>query len=272
MRGLWLSLLLLAACSAPPAPTALPTRQLSAPTLAPSPAVPILSSEQLYSATLSAGQNDPTAAALPNNAPLPPWASAASAEGVQTVSITLSAALSVQGDLYAPPGQRLPGVVLLAQDRKAWGALPLALQGAGLAVLLVDWPAEGRPQDVGRLLESFSELAAVDPGHLALVAASQASESALQGCALEALCDGLALLSPPQANALAVAQLAPRPLLVVASPDEQASYAAALALAALPGVQSIQATAGQGAGMVTSTPQLIEALVAWLDGVLRPAP
>ena len=272
MRALGLSLLLLAACSAAPAPTALPTHQLSAPTLAPSPAVPILSSEQLYSATLSAGQNDPTAAALPNNAPLPPWASAASAEGIQAVTITLSANLSVQGDLYAPPDQRLPGVVLLAQDRAAWGALPLALQRAGLAVLAVDWPAEGRPEGVGRLLESFSELAAIDPGHLALIAAGRASEAAARGCALEALCDGLALLGPSQADAAAVAQIVPRPVLVVASQDDQASYAAALALAAVRGVQFIQAPAGQGAGMAADNPQLIEALAAWLNGVLRPLP
>ncbi|MCS6834839.1 MAG: hypothetical protein NZ750_02335 [Anaerolineae bacterium] len=272
MRARWLSLLLLAACSAPPAPTALPTRQLSAPTLAPSPVIPILSSEQLYSATLSAGRNNPTAAALPNNAPLPPWASAANAEGVQTVAVTLSAVLSVQGDLYAPPGQRLPGVVLLTSERTAWGALPLALQGAGLAVLAVDWPAAGRPEDVGRLLESFSELVAVDPGRLAVLAAGQASGAALRGCALEALCDGLALLSPSQADADALSQVVPRPVLVVASQDDATSYAAALALAALPGVQSIQAPSGRGANMLASSPPLIEALVAWLSSVLRSAP
>jgi len=273
MRVLWLSLLLLAACSAAPAPTPVPTRQLSAATLAPSPPVPILSSEQLYEATLSAGQNAPTAAALPNNAPLPPQSSAANAEGVQQVTITLSAALMVQGDLYAANGQqRLPAVILLAEERAAWGALPLALQARGLAVLAVDWPAEGQAEDVGRLLESLSELASIDPGRLALAAAGPSGMAALRGCALEALCDGLALLSPPQANSEALAQLLPRPVLLVASADDQASVSAVQAMLAQPGVLSIRAEAGQGAPMVANSPPLIAALVDWLSALLQPSP
>src|SRR5450432_375107 len=111
------------------APPLTPTFPLSAPTLEPSPTIlPFVSAatQPLY-----VGQSNPTAAALPGNAELPPLAAGTLAPGQtpQPIQVTAPDRTLLSGDLYISPTQSLsPGILMLAPDNKAWLDLPLQLQ------------------------------------------------------------------------------------------------------------------------------------------------
>lgn len=260
-------LLLLAACQAPPPPTPTLTRAFSAPTLEPSPQVLIRTSDELYSATLSAGISDPTAAALPRNAPLPPLVLSTDTAGVQSVVLSLAQG-QVNGDLYVPAQEeRVPAVLIVAQTRSAFASFAEALRGAGLVSLVIDPRFSLSAEEMGFLVEILSEAGAVDPSHLAVLAELDHSETALNACALTELCDALILLSPQWANLPndALNAYLPRPVLVVAAQDDSVSFAAAVALVGAGAVQSAQTATGRGVGMLALDSQLSGALIDWLQ-------
>jgi len=271
-----LLLSLLVACDVlPQQPTLTPTRDLSAPTLAPSPTVNILNSQELYGDSIADGQNNPTAAALPNTGALPPFAAGTHEPGGSaTVQIVLQNGEIVVGDLYETSNalHRSPGVLLIGRDRLAWGLLPAQLFAADFSVLVVDTPASPRPADFDVLLTSLSELGPVDPAHIAVVGAQDAADLSLLGCAITAICDAVVLLSPRSRDTLlnVLPNYNPRPMLVIAGQDDTASFQVALALAGTfgAGSQFIDYPSGSGTDLLSINPDLNTRIITWLQNVL----
>ncbi len=272
--------LLLAACDSllPPSPTPTVGRVISGVTIEPSatffPRQPTYVPFDEY----LAGQNDPTAAALPAGGALPPLVvgSTLQTEGTpapskHTIQITAMDGAQLPGDFYVTPGERLPGVLLLAPDRTAWGDFPAALNAAGFAVLSMDL-REGALLDFTVMLQALNSGDA-DPANLAVIGANAGADVALLGCAGDMLCDAAVLLSPSGDPALVNAMPAynPRPILLAASEDDAAAFAAITAIqtAASGSVQFQPFTnAGSGAVMLVNRPDFADLLIAWLRQVL----
>lgn len=220
---LFLTLFTLAACDSP-LPTPIPTRALSAPTLAPSPEILPLIPEVDPAQTGGLGQSDPTAAALPAGAELPPLPVGTRdlASAFQTVQVTIASGI-LEGDLYTPSADlRVPGVILLAADRAAWLDFPLRLRDAGLTVLSITYNT-GDPSAFASLVQTLIQVGTVDPTRIAVVAADSASRAALDGCGADALCDAAALLNPQEVTTDVVLRFNPRPLLIAAPASDTAA-------------------------------------------------
>jgi hypothetical protein len=263
---------LLAGCAAgEPVPTATPTAALSAPTLAASPTVQILNSDELYGDTTSSGQNNPLAAALPSGGELPPLLSSTlEPSGAQSVQLVLAEGPLLNGDLYIKGDFRVPGVLLLAPDKLAWGLLPLQLHAAGMTVLVADLPPVA--SDIATILISFSELNAVDPARLGVIGADSGANLALQGCAMYAACDALVLLSPEGRDTLpgVMPNYNPRPLLLSVAQTDTEAYLTSVALAGLSSnAQLITYDSGRGAGLLALHPDLSNTIVTWMNEQLR---
>jgi hypothetical protein len=262
---------LLAACTgAEVTPlAATPTRALSGPTLAPSVAPEFLRSDQLYgTATGFIGQNNPDAAAVPNDGVVPPAPVAEEGGGSGTlVRMTLSDGEVVLGDLYPPVGEggRGFGLLLLGPDRLAWRGLADALASAGFTVLVAETQGAPLAADISILLQNLGETAWADPGQLGVMAGTEASVAALEACIADGLCKALALLSPIGAELPArAAAFDPHPLLVVAAADDRDAYPVALGLvAAAQQGKFLEAATGQATGMLAADPSLVGAVVGW---------
>lgn len=267
--------LILSACEVlPEAPTPTPTRTFSGPTLQPSPTVAIRSSDELYAASTPAGSSDPTIAALPNEAFLPPVASGTrEASGAELVRVVMDDGSLLLADFYHEGTARQPGVLLLGPDRLAWGLLPVQLQGAGFAVLSVDMRATPRTADLEPLLSALMESGAVDPGRIAVMGAAQGADIALLGCANLPACDAVALLSPLGRDSLLNAMITynPRPLLVAVGRDDREAYAAGLAITnvAQGETRFLEFETGRGTALLRLNPTLSDELVGWLASVLQ---
>ncbi len=202
-----------------------PTFELSAPTLAASPTVRILTSEELYSEDNTQGQNSPTAAALPSGGGLPPLSFGERTPlGVSApVQIVLDDGVLVEGELYSSGQERLAGVLLLARQRDVWGELPRQLFNNGYTVAVMTLrPSVPRVNDLSTMLLAVSELGTVDPARMAVIGLEEGADLTLLGCAVDALCDGAVLIRPTLRDALldALSRYGMRPLLLVATPDD----------------------------------------------------
>ncbi len=253
----------------------LPQTAAPAPTNTPIPLTPtvqIRNSEELYGDAIRDGQNDPTAAALPNSGSLPPRELGAAEIGAaQTVEVVLPDAQVIQGDLYVAGDtlSRVPGVLLLNADRRAWGDLPQELQSAGYTVLAVDSTALPT-EDMESLFESVSEIGSVDPGRIAVIGAESGADLALLSCAIDAICDAAVLLSPRGQETLVniLPNYNPRPLFVVAAQNDAEGFAAAAALARnfADGSRFLEMASGTGTGLLALNSGLGREIIAWLDG------
>lgn len=270
---LFIMLMIFTGCSGSDSvPTVTPTVALSAPTLAPSPTVKVLTSDELYGDTSIGGQNNPVAAALPSGGELPPlFFGTIEPAGTQTVQIVLADGSLVTGDLYAEGDFRVPGVLLLAPDRVSWGLLPLQLHAAGLSVLVTDLPPAA--SDIETVLISFSELPVVDPARLAVIGADYGAGLALTGCAAYLACDALVLLSPDGRETLPglMSSYNPRPLLIAVAEADADAYLTSLALAsAASHAQLLDYTTGRGTGLLALYPDLVDKIVQWLPEQFAP--
>ncbi len=267
---LFMAIALLAGCEALATPTLTPTRSLSAPTLAASPqpfALP--PSEVPGSFVDEAGANDPTVAALPNDANLPPLAlqnEPITASDRRLVQVTATDGGLISGELYlVEDGQRRPGVLLFAENRGVWGGFPQQLADAGHTVLAVDMA------DADQFGPVFSALADVaDPGRLAAIGEQAHADFALAGCADDNRCDTIVLLSPVDRIAVlnAATRFNPRPLLVAASAADGEALTVAEALgAATTGETLVQRfdDAGRGAAIIQNRPDMADLIITWLQ-------
>ena len=260
--GLALLMLTLAGCVSSP-PTAEPTSALSAPALASSPTPVILSSEQLYQDDPRfIGQSNPRFAQFPVDAALPPVQS-----GDGQVEVVLEDGAVLPGEIFQFPDSRQPGILMLGGVSTSWGALPLKLAQAGFAVLVVESGAMPQTRQVETMFQSLIAVATVDPGNIGIIGAAQTADTAMLACAVNALCDAAALLSPLSRDTLLnmIGSYGERPLWLAASREDGESHAAALALAqaARAEVELVEAETGRGASLLQSRPELVNQLVDW---------
>ncbi len=260
--------LLLPACdllAPPPEPSPTP-----APTQTPETLIPQIPTLNL---TQPPGVNDPTAAAVPNDAAVP-----------RAVNISASDGLALRGKFY-PAAVPAPGVLLLhmlGHSKEDWNAVGSALQEAGFAALAVDMRGHGDTgggadwvlarSDVGMMFEWLAGQPNVDGTRLAAVGASIGANLALIGCTEYAACRAVALLSPGLdyrgvKTEPAVVGLGERPLLLVASESDTYSMQTVRALAeAAQGEPQLQIyqDAGHGTDMLNAEPDLQPLLTNWL--------
>jgi predicted esterase len=276
-----------AACDSlePVPPTLTPIRELSGPTLEASPTFLILPPTEVPPDFANRGQSGFEIGSAPFEGALPPISIGISpTSGASIVQITLSDGRNLRGELYENRptqlsgetiNQRLPGIVLLGEAPERWGEFPAQLRDAGYTVLVMNADAPTTGDDVSAILQSLSDALAVNPGLMAVIGASQGADLALVGCAVEALCDTAILLSPTSADTLInlMTDYNPRPLMVAASSEDALAYNTALALqTAARGDFSLAAydNAGHGIELLTNAPDLISAIIDWLNVTLIP--
>lgn len=257
----------------PPSPT--PTRVFSGPTLVPSPTVRIQTSDELYGSNDLDGQNNATAAALPNSGSLPPLQlGTREPSGAESVQIVMRDASVVIGDLYEAPDVlvRRPGVLLIAPDRLGWGLLPAELLTAGYTVLVTDLPQSARAEDMDVLLTSLSENGTVDPARIAVIGAEQGADLGLLGCATVPICDALVMVTPQSRGTLlnVVANYNPRPLLMLVGQADTEAVITASALLSLAagGSDLTQYPSGRGQSLVTQNEDATQIILDWLATAL----
>ncbi|MCY3780185.1 MAG: hypothetical protein OXG78_07750 [Chloroflexi bacterium] len=237
-----------------------------APRFDPTPTIHIVSSDELYGEDSRAvGETSPGLASFPVGAVLPPAPDADSEHGV---TVLLDAATSIRGELYLADGPRNPGLLLLGEDARAWGNLPSRLSQAGYVALVLETEATTRARHVETMLQSLIAVSNVDAGLIAVVGAGRAADLALLACAVNSLCDALALLSPLSRDTLlnVLPSYGERPLwLAAANADAEARRAAAaLAEAARGEARFLAVPGGRGALMLQLQPELEEDLLLWL--------
>ncbi len=256
--------------------TPTPTRNFSAPTMEPSPNPFAMGppTEAPPDSSNGIGQNDPTAAALPNRdgGALPPLPVGTMTGPRQTVRLTAEDGTLLSGMLYQQEAERQPGVLLLASDANSWSGFPQQLHEAGFTVLVMPLRTGGELDDFHVMLDSLTSGIA-DPSRIIVVGAAQGADVALAGCAEMAVCLGAALLSPLDAVALPgiMASFNPRPLFVTASQQDAESYAVAEALDAAATstgklLQPLE-NAGRGTAILLNRPDVGDLLIEWLRRV-----
>ncbi|MDQ7028228.1 MAG: hypothetical protein Q9P44_22005 [Anaerolineae bacterium] len=261
----------------PPSQATATTRNFSAPTLAPTSEIIIRNSQELYGDTTpfgGVGQNSIAAAALPNEAALPPLLSGTrEPSGAESVQLLLDSGEVIIGDLYEQisPESRVAGVLIIGRDRLSWGLLPVELFGAGFTVLVLELPQTVRVTDLDALLTSFSEAATVDPSRIAVIGAEGSADMALLACATFAICDAVVMLTPQGRDTLlnVLPNFSPRPVFVSAAQNDTEGYPIAVAIASqfAEGSQFVEVAAGRGTSLLALNSDLSRTIATWLRGV-----
>jgi hypothetical protein len=260
--------LLLAACDAIEAPLPTLTDVPSGPTIQPSPmGFPVLPTE-IPPDFLAEGQNDPTAAALPRDAGLPPLPIGTPEIGRQQVEITASDGTLLYGELYQLGANRLPGILIIGDDLSQWGDFPAQIQRAGFTVLAMQMRPEQNVSDFQVMMDALNT-GTVDPGRIGVIGAGQGADLALLGCSTNRQCDALVLLSPfgEQSLSAAIRDYSSRPIFISASRDDSMAFATGESInASALGEKFFQPfdSAGRGAELVINRPDLAELITGWL--------
>ncbi|MDE2853164.1 MAG: hypothetical protein OXN88_03230 [Chloroflexota bacterium] len=262
----------LASCALPAA--TLPRPEITpsaAPLIIPTATVFLLDSEALYADGQGrSGRTSRHIASLPSGSVLPPAPSGDSERGV---SVLLDPHTILPGELYREGGQVEPAILMLGAETAAWGALPLQLSEAGFVVLTLQTASSTPAGQVDAMLQSLIAIPGVDAGAIGLIGEARAADLAMLGCAVNTLCDALALFSPLSRDTLLnmIPSFGERPLWLSASSDDGESHAAALSLS-----QSVRGRAqfelvdtGRGAAILNANPGLSEQLVKWFALHLR---
>ena len=217
-----------------------------------------LSAEALYSdTTRHTSTTSNRFASLPAGAILPP---APSGDSEMGVSVLLDARTTIRGELYQTGGAPLPAILILGGEIAAWGALPQKLSQAGFVVLVLQTGPSEPARHIDLMLRSLIALPGVDAGAIGLVGEGRSADLAMLGCAVNTLCDALALFSPTSRATLLnmIPSFGERPLWLTASRSDSASHAAALSLSqALAGqAQYVELESGFGAGLLDAAPRI----------------
>ncbi|MCY3833729.1 MAG: hypothetical protein OXG85_11980 [Chloroflexi bacterium] len=245
----------------------------AAPTSVPSSTALARRSEALFTdQTRHSGKTSSSFASLPAGAVLPPAPSGASE---RAVTVLLDAGAVMRGELYRRGASAEPAILMLGADLSAWGELPLQLSEAGFVVLALQTDSVTPARLVNAMIQSLIAVRGVDAGAIGLIGEARAADLALLGCAVNTLCDALALLSPQSRETLLnmMPSFGERPLWLAASASDSESQAAALALSqAAQGQARLEMVAeGRGAAMLAANPGLSEQLLAWIALQLRGA-
>ncbi len=262
---------MLAGCGLSPdwQPTSAPTA--ADPRPVPTPTEFVLSREGIYRDDLRhLGVTSADLASLPAGAILPP---APSAESERGVSLLLDNRTTISGELYRQSSQPEPALMLLGAEISAWGPLPQQLSAAGFVVLVLQTDHLMPARQVDTMLQSLIAIQGVDAGAIGLIGEAQSADLAMLGCAVNSLCDALALFSPTSRATLMnmLPSYGERPLWLAAGRSDSQSHAAALALSQrLRGqAQFIELDHGRGLDLLRAEPSLANQLVDWFVHHLR---
>lgn len=265
----------LSACDALPQavdPTA--TRRFTAETLAPTEVIQIQNSQELYGDNITDGQSNPTAAALPVDAALPPIQSGTIGEtGTQAIQIFLEDGRAINGSLYenGSTDARTAGILIVGREIEAWGSLPSELFDAGYTVLVVNLPGIMRAEDMQVLLTSLSETGSVDPARIAAIGAEESADMVILGCAIYEICDAVVMLSPQSRSAIlnVLPNFNPRPMFIAAGQNDAESFATASSIATSfsPESRFVEQSTGSGTGLLTLNSNLSVMIIDWLSTV-----
>ena len=225
----------------------------------------VLSSEGLFTdAIRHIGVTSRYLASLPAGAVLPPAPSGDSERGV---SVLLADRTTLHGELYQGGDQSQPAILILGGEISAWGTLPLQLSQVGFVVLVIQTDPLTPARQVETLLQSLIAIPGVDASAIGVIGEARSADLAMLGCAVNTLCDALALFSPTSRQTLLnmIPSFGERPLWLTASRSDSESHAAALSLSqALRGrAQLVEVDSGRGAGLLNAEPGLADRLVTW---------
>ncbi|MBN1562824.1 MAG: alpha/beta fold hydrolase [Anaerolineae bacterium] len=218
-------------------------------------------------------QDLPTITPLPTEAQLP-------------ILISAADGLILNSTLYNAAARPAPGVLIMVRDRAAWGELALRLQARGYAVLLVDLRGYGTTggstdwvlaqDDAHAALSQFSQLPGIASSQITVIGAGIGANLLLSACSSDLACGGAILLSPGLdylgiTTPDAVARLGTRPMLIVASENDDNNPADSIALDSMargdhqliiyPAQQNVD---GHGAALLTAQPGLLDTIANWL--------
>lgn len=232
-----------------------------------------LSAEALYAdRTRHSGVTSFRFASLPAGAILPP---APLGDSELDVTVLLDARTTIRGELYQSGGAAIPAILILGGETADWGALPHNLSQAGFIVLALQIGPATPARHIDLMLRSLIALPAVNAGAIGLVGEGRSADLAMLGCAVNTLCDALALFSPTSRATLLnmIPSFGARPLWLSASRSDSASHAAAQSLSqALPGqAKLIEIPSGFGTDLLHVAPELADQLVDWFTLQLKDA-
>ncbi|HVU14681.1 MAG TPA: hypothetical protein VHD90_25570, partial [Phototrophicaceae bacterium] len=197
----------------------------------------------------------------------------------QSIEVTAPDGTQLSGDLYTSATQDIsPGLLLLASSNDVWGNLPQQLQQKGYTVLVMPLRANlvinsaTAVGDFEAMIQSLEQVA--DPGHLGVIGAQGGADVGLAGCAVEALCDALVMLSPTSLDIAqnTITRYNPRPLYLAVAQDDSASYAIIQYLrSAAQGEVGYDAPSGSasGAALLQADPTLSDQLIQWISKELN---
>ncbi|MCU0499742.1 MAG: hypothetical protein MUF87_20515 [Anaerolineae bacterium] len=272
-RLLILFTLILSACDSPPVSTVTPTRDIppldASPTFDIRPPTPIPDDFAILD---SQGFNNPTAAALPNEAEFLPQTTLISGERPSLITINTVNGTPLNGEWYPSLSDTLgPGVLLIGGPLDDWAGFPVILQNAGFTVLLVESRLPMLPGDFSAMIDRLTADPTVDAQRIAVIGASTGADAALIGCSQEPRCDLAVLLSPGQRDPLvqAMTTFNPRPLFLAASADDPTTSQIAQELRTLAqGEAFYQSLTGVGHGtqILKNAVETELLIVEWLIG------
>lgn len=184
--GLWVGVLLLAACEVVPQPT--PVAETLLPTLAPSPTVlPLVPAENPNSFV---GRSDPTAAALAAEGEpdqdIAPVAQAT--EAVIPLMVVVSDGTVLRADFYGAPQRPAAAVLVLGQ----FEPLASTLQAAGYHVMRL--PDANTHAEITAALDTLRGLPVVS--EIGVVVTARDAQAAQQACAEQGICRALLVVDP----------------------------------------------------------------------------
>jgi pimeloyl-ACP methyl ester carboxylesterase len=243
-------------------------------------------------------ENEPEAAEEPaaEPQPVPPTMvpeTAVTQPTTQNITIEAADGLLLHAAYSAPGGiPPFPGVILLhmlGSNRQVWEEVGLtdALLADGYAVLALDMRGHGESgsgqdwekadDDLLRVWTYFAGLADVDEARTAVIGASIGSNMALRTGANQPAIKTVALLSPGLdyrrvTTDDAIIQYGSRPLLIIASEEDQYAADSSRTLAEMsqgPATLQLYDGAGHGTNMFGPEPELTQLLLDWLNQYLR---
>ena len=185
----------LSACLLPFSAISLPSpTQTPRPPILPSPTALVLRSDELYpDESDQVGSSIPSYGSLPAGAVLPP---APAGESERDVMVALDARTVLRGELFQIDTRLQPGILVLGTELGSWGRLPLQLAEAGFVVLVLKTETSTQARHVETSLQSLIAVSGVDAGKIGVIGEARSADIALIACAVNSLCDAVALLSP----------------------------------------------------------------------------
>lgn len=250
-----------------PEPSATPTPEY--PEVLPSPSPDIrFPTEISGEIPMGDGITIPQAAGLPADSPVSTQIALPDLQLPDLITVSLRDGNTLNAEVYAGRAGSA-GILLVGTTFEGWGGLPVSLRDLGYTVLTVQG---GVTFDAANILPMFDTLSVqpnVDAARLYIIGVEDGANMALSGCEVESRCVGVVIISPTPAESLLASArgMGPRPILIAASREDAASFAAAEAAgqAAQNAVFQAFEGAGRGTQIIINRPDFVRLIGEWLN-------